>query len=258
MNLGITNKNALVLGGSQGLGAAIATRLAEEGARVTIVGRDSSKLEKTAHRIGFDCQYIEADLSSKGSPEKIMEAFQQFGATPDILINNCGGPQPSSASAVATEDIAAQIQPMLLSIIQLSQLALQPMIEKRWGRIITIASSGVISPIANLAVSNTLRSGLVSWHKTAANEVAPFGVTMNVVAPGRIDTSRVRFLDEKRAANAGQTPDEAKQTALQTIPAGRYGNVNEFAAPVAFLASELASYITGVTLRIDGGMVQVP
>lgn len=256
MNLKITGKTALVLGGSQGLGKAIAEQLAAEGARVVIVGRDAAKLDVVARNIGNDCLFLKSDLTQGSAAKSIFGKVTTMVGPPEILINNCGGPSPSLASEVSIQDIEKQIQPMLLSIIELSQLVLTSMKQNNWGRVVTIASSGAIAPIPNLAVSNTLRAGLVAWNKTAAAEMAAFGITMNVVAPGRIDTERVRSLDANKAASLDQSVEKAKASSLKNIPAGRYGTAEEFAAAATFLASEPASYITGVTLRIDGGLVK--
>jgi len=247
MDLGISGKNALVIGGTQGLGRAIAEGLASEGAKVTIIGRTETKLKKAAGEIGNDCQYIVGDLSHPATPRDIFKTLETRNSVPDILINNCGGPAPAMAKDVAIEDIRAQIQPMVLSIIELSQLAISYMKEKHWGRIVTITSSGVIAPLPNLVISNSLRSAVVAWNKTAASEVAGDGITMNIVVPGRIDTDRVKSLDQNASKNSGKT--------VEIIPVGRYGRPDEFAAPAVFLTSHLAAYITGTTIRIDGGMI---
>src|SRR5215210_5435701 len=145
---------------------------------------------------------------------------------------------------------------MVAPIFRLASLVLPGMLERRWGRILTIASSGVVQPIPNLVISNALRASLVGWSKTLASEVAKEGVIVNVVLPGRIETDRVGELDAANAKAQGKTPDEIAVAARAMIPAGRYGRVEEFADTVCFLASERASYITGSMIRVDGGAVR--
>jgi 3-oxoacyl-[acyl-carrier protein] reductase len=141
-------------------------------------------------------------------------------------------------------------------IMHVTDLVLPNMRAKRWGRVITSTSSGVVAPIPNLGISNTLRSALVGWSKTLAREVAADGITVNMVLPGRIATGRIRQLDEARAAREGKTVEEIVKLSTDTIPIQRYGEPEEFANAIAFLASSKASYITGTMLRVDGGMIQ--
>jgi 3-oxoacyl-[acyl-carrier protein] reductase len=145
---------------------------------------------------------------------------------------------------------------MVVPIFKLAGLVLPGMLERRWGRILTIASSGVVQPIPNLVISNALRASLVGWSKTLASEVAKDGVTVNLVLPGRIETDRVGELDAINAKAQGKTPEDVAAAARATIPAGRYGRVEEFAEVVCFLASERASYVTGSMIRVDGGAVR--
>jgi 3-oxoacyl-[acyl-carrier protein] reductase len=141
-------------------------------------------------------------------------------------------------------------------MMYITDLVLPGMRAKRWGRIITSTSSGVVAPIPNLGISNTLRSALVGWSKTLAREVAGDGITVNVVLPGRIATGRIRQLDEARAQREGKTVQEILKDSTSSIPMRRYGDPEEFANAVTFLASKRASYITGTMLRVDGGMIQ--
>ena len=145
---------------------------------------------------------------------------------------------------------------MVLSVITLTDALLPGMITRKWGRILTVVSSGVIQPIPVLGVSNTLRNALVGWSKTLSGEVAAHGITANVLVPGRIDTERVRLTDEAVAKREGITVEEARKRSFATIPLGRYGTTAEFGALAAFAASVPASYITGAMLRADGGIVR--
>jgi 3-oxoacyl-[acyl-carrier protein] reductase len=174
----------------------------------------------------------------------------------DILIANTGGPPARTALNVKPEEWMPQFQAMVVPIFTLASLVLPGMRERAWGRIVTIASSGVVQPIPNLVISNALRSSIVGWSKTLATEVAKDGITVNLVLPGRIQTDRVEELDAANAKAQGKSVDEIAEAARATIPAGRYGRVEEFADTVCFLASERASYITGSMIRVDGGAVR--
>jgi 3-oxoacyl-[acyl-carrier protein] reductase len=173
----------------------------------------------------------------------------------EILFNNSGGPPPSSAAGQSSELWHQYFDSIVVGVIAVTDRVLPAMRRGRWGRIVTNASSGVITPIPNLAFSNALRLSLVGWSKTLATEVAANGITVNVVVPGRIATGRVRALDEARAKREGTTVQAAAAASAATIPVGRYGYPEEYAAAVAFLASAPASFITGTILRVDGGQI---
>ena len=150
---------------------------------------------------------------------------------------------------------SAQFQSMVLSVIAITDRVLPGMRERGWGRVITSTTSGVVTPIPNLGISNALRSSLLGWSKTLAREVARDGVTANIVVPGRIGTDRIRFLDQAKAQREGRSPEDVTKESTSSIPAGRYGDPAEYADAVAFLASTRASYITGSVLRVDGGLI---
>ena len=260
MNLGIEKKNALVLASSQGLGLGIATRLCAEGANVLISGRSTDKLAAAAEDLGAtgpgSAQFVKVDLFDVTAAETLYAAAQEKLGNVDILVNNTGGPPPSD---VATPDTALwhkQIDAMLIRVIEITNLCVGDMKQSGWGRVLTIASAGVLQPIPNLAMSNTIRSALVGWNKSLSNEVARHGITANMLLPGRIDTERVAQLDAATAEKLGITVDEAVAAARATIPMRRYGTVSEFAAVGAFLVSEPASYLTGSLIRCDGGLVK--
>ncbi|MCC8972632.1 SDR family oxidoreductase, partial [Bradyrhizobium brasilense] len=173
----------------------------------------------------------------------------------DILVNNTGGPPPTPVSGQSPDAWSKNFNAMVLSVVALTDRVLPAMKEKKWGRVITSTSSGVEAPILNLGLSNALRSSLVGWSKTLAREVAPFSITANIVLPGRIATSRIRFLDEAKAKHENRTVDSVVQESTASIPLGRYGTPNEYGDVVAFLASARASYITGSIIPVDGGYI---
>jgi 3-oxoacyl-[acyl-carrier protein] reductase len=256
VNLGIEGKTALVVGATGGLGGAVARALAAEGARVTVAGRSEEAAARVADEIaaaGGEALGVRLDLTEEPSVHAALEATHARFGDVDILFNNSGGPPPTTAAGQPLELWREQFEAMVVGVIGLTDRVLPGMRSRRWGRILTNTSSGVVAPLPNLALSNALRLSLVGWSKTLAREVAADGVTVNIVIPGRISTGRVRALDEARASREGTSVDAAVASAIAAIPAGRYGDPDEYAAAVAFLASEPAAYITGTMLRVDGG-----
>lgn len=256
MDLGLKGKTALVLGGGGGLGSAIARQLAAEGANVTVGDIDPAAVEKTVTSLsggkGLALPWDLADLSViDGNIAKIEAAFGPV----DILVNNTGGPPPTPASGQDPALWTKSFQSMVLSVIAITDRVLPAMRKKKWGRIVTSTSSGVISPIPNLGISNALRLSLVGWSKTLAREVGGDGITANIVLPGRIATDRIKFLDEAKAKREGRPVEQVSAESTASIPAGRYGNPEEYADVVAFLASTRASYLNGSTIRVDGGFI---
>jgi 3-oxoacyl-[acyl-carrier protein] reductase len=258
MDLGLSGKRALVLSSSRGLGLGIAQALAAEGADVMLTARSADRLKAAAETInarGKGRAHTHAgDLA--GGVEAIHRAAVEALGGIDVLVANTGGPPARTALAVKPEEWTPQFQAMVAPVFHLASLVLPGMQERRWGRLVTVASSGVIQPIPNLAMSNALRSAILGWSKTLAAEVAKDGITVNLVLPGRIDTDRLAELDAANAKAQGKTVEEVSAAAIGTIPVGRYGRVEEFGDVVAFLASERASYITGSMIRIDGGMIR--
>lgn len=259
MDLGIKGKRALVLAGGGGLGSAIARCLADEGAIAVIADADGESAAAARQRIteaGGRAHSVQWDLADLSIVQRQLDACKALaGGTFDILINNTGGPPPAEASGIPAEDWKAYFESMVLSIVSITDALLPSMKQRKWGRVITSTSSGVITPIRNLALSNSLRSALVGWSKTLAGEVGASGVTVNVVVPGRIATQRIRKLDESKAAREGTSVQCVQEQSTASIPLRRYGEPVEYARAVTFLASEAASYITGSTLRVDGGLV---
>jgi 3-oxoacyl-[acyl-carrier protein] reductase len=260
VDLGIAGKRALVLGGNRGIGFGIAQALAAEGVHVAITGRDATRSAAavSALKANATVQVESAALDLARTDELPTFAgalTARFGPI-DILVNNTGGPDYGGASDRSAAEWSARFQDMILSVIVLTDALLPAMRRRRWGRILTVISSGVIQPIPILGMSNALRASLVGWSKTLSAEIAPDGVTANILVPGRIDTERVRLTDEANAAKLGISADEAKKRSTATIPLGRYGTIAEFGATAAFVASQHASYMTGAMIRLDGGIVR--
>jgi 3-oxoacyl-[acyl-carrier protein] reductase len=258
MDLGLRGKTALVLAGGGGLGRAIAKSLASEGANVAVAGIGSDSLGATLvelKAIGGKSLSLVWDLADLSVIDTNITKIESELGGVDILINNTGGPPPTAAFGVDPAVWGKQFQSMVLSVIAITDRVLPGMKTRSWGRILTSTSSGVISPIPNLAISNALRLSLVGWSKTLAREVGKDGITANIVVPGRIATARTAALDNAKARREERSVDQVAAESQGTIPLGRYGKPQEYADVVAFLASERAAYITGSVVRVDGGMI---
>ncbi len=260
MDYGLTGKRALMLASSRGLGLGIAEALAGEGVNVLLCGRSEDKLAVAVDTINAKGQgkadFTTIDLGDAGSAQALFDvAAGKLGGV-DILVNNTGGPPPGSVSGPDADLWRAQFETMVLRVFEMTDLCLPAMRQAGWGRVITVGSSGVVQPIPNLGMSNALRSALVGWSKTLSTEVAGDGITVNMVIPGRIHTERVDELDAAASKRTGNSVEEVSAASRGTIPAGRYGKVEEFAAVAAFLASQGASYVTGSVVRCDGGAIR--
>jgi 3-oxoacyl-[acyl-carrier protein] reductase len=260
MDLGIKDKRALVLSSSRGLGFAVGAALADEGATVFLVGRTRERLAAAADKINARgrgrATPIVADLAKPADIQALIAAVEGAAGGADILVNNTGGPPAMPAVAMTVDDLRAQFEIMVASVIGITNRLLPGMRARKWGRVLTIASSGALQPIPNLALSNTLRLSLLGWSKTLAAEVAADGVTVNVILPGRIQTERLNEIDQHTAKVTQTSVEEVVEASKRTIPMGRYGSVEELGAVAAFLASVPAAYVTGSVVRVDGGYMK--
>jgi len=259
VDLGLRDKVALIGGSSQGLGKAAAEELAREGAHVVLCARSADKLRETADALeefGVDVLAIPTDLSDQQSVEALVEdALERFGRV-DVLVTNSGGPP---AGPFETHDVSAwraAWHGTFESVLHLVRLLLPGMRERGWGRIVNVTSIAVKQPVDGLILSNALRAGVTGFARTLANEVAPFGVTVNNVLPGYTATKRLGVLAESIAQQRSTTTRAAWARWEEEIPMGRVGEPAELAAMIAFLASERASYITGQSVAVDGGWVR--
>jgi 3-oxoacyl-[acyl-carrier protein] reductase len=256
MDLELRGKSAMVWGASRGLGLAIAECLAAEGASVGLIARSRDKLAAAAARIqsqGGKATAIAADLGRWSEVEAALKGIRQAFGDPDIVVLNSGGPPPVTVSTVDADLWRAQFEVMVLNQMRLTEAVLPAMRGKGFGRILSISSTSIVEPFEALALSNSLRAALAGWLKTLASEVASDGVTVNLLLPGSFATERVRALDLHAAEQAGVSAEEIRSANIKGIPARRYGEPQEFGYLAGFLASPKAGYITGASLRIDGG-----
>lgn len=255
MDLGIAGRTAVVTGAGGGLGAAIVRALANEGAKVAACDISGEALETNLRDLDGQVGRYVFDLADAEATEDTVTRVRSDLGTPGILVGITGGPPPSPAAQTPVEDWEYYFTSLVSPVIRLTGLLLPDMREQGWGRIVTSASSGVVTPIPDLAISNGLRASLVGWSKTLAGEVAADGVTVNVVVPGRIETQRIRALDEAKAQRDGVPVGQVSAASTASIPTRRYGKPEEYADAVTFLSSDRASYINGAMIRVDGGLI---
>lgn len=260
MDLGISGRVALVCGSSSGLGRAVAQLFAQEGCRVALNGRDDRRLKQALDLISraghADVEAFRADVSVPVEAEDLVNRVRERFGSVDILVCNAGGPPAVQFATAQPENWQAALELNLLSTIHLCRAAVPVMRKHRWGRIICITSIAAKQPMAGLILSTTARAGVLGFAKTLADELAADGITVNTVCPGYVRTDRVEDLAKQRSRQTQRTTAEEIQTFVADIPVGRMGEPEEFASAVAFLASERASYITGVALQVDGGYIR--
>jgi 3-oxoacyl-[acyl-carrier protein] reductase len=242
MDLGLKGRTAIVCGASAGLGLATAEALAGEGANVTMFARRRELLEREADRLG--ALAVRGDVTNPRDLSAVVErTLEAFGGI-DIVVWNSGGPPPGPATSMSPHDVEEAVELLLIPAIRLVELCLPHLVQSDGGRIILFTSSAVKEPTEHLALSNTVRPGVTGWAKSLARELGPQGVTVNCIAPGRIETARLAQL----------YPDGPSEGDLKQIPLGRWGTPQEFGAIACFLASDRASYVTGTTVVVDGGL----
>jgi 3-oxoacyl-[acyl-carrier protein] reductase len=260
MDLGLRDRVAIVAAASRGIGFAAARELAREGARVFLCSRDEERARAAAAQIseetGAEVLGVRADVTSGEDAERFVRLAEERAGRVDVLVNNAGGPPSTTFADADLEMYRRAFELNALSAIRLAQLTVPGMRERRWGRIINITSISVKQPIIGLLLSNTVRAGLTGWAKTLSTEVAADNVTVNSVAPGYTLTERQNELAEARGRATGKTKEELIAMWEAEIPMRRLASAEEIGAAVAFLASERASYITGVTLQVDGGWIR--
>jgi 3-oxoacyl-[acyl-carrier protein] reductase len=260
VDLGLTGRVALVAASSRGLGKATAMQLAAEGAKVMISGRHEGELEASAAEIGgetgAEVAYWVADVTRGEDVQGLVDRTTgRFGRL-DVLITNAGGPPAGNFDAFEDADWQGAFELNLLSVVRLVRAGLPHMREKGYGRIVNVASSSIKQPLENLILSNVFRAAVLGLSKSLSAELAPDGILINTLGPGRIATDRLTSMQESMAEEAGIPVGEMRARSEAQIPLGRHGRPEEFARIAAFLASEANTYVTGQALLVDGGMVR--
>jgi 3-oxoacyl-[acyl-carrier protein] reductase len=260
VDLGLRGKVALVAASSKGLGRAIAEELAAEGVSLVMCARGKDALDQTAASIREKSDVkvvaIAADVSSSADASRVASTALAEFARVDILVTNSGGPPSGSFESFSAESWDAATRLLLTSAVELTRAVLPGMKERRWGRILNVTSIAAKQPIEGLMLSNSLRAAVIGFARTLANEVAPFGITVNNLLPGFTRTDRVTQLAQAAAQKSGGSDGGIVAKWEKEIPMGRLGEPREFAALAAFLASERASYITGSSIAVDGGWIR--
>jgi 3-oxoacyl-[acyl-carrier protein] reductase len=249
---------AIVMAATKGLGRGCAEALARQGFRLVICARDQQGVDEAVAALrdgGADAVGCAADVSKLDDIRGVFQVADQTYGRVDALVANAGGPPPGAFESLSEDAWRQAFELTLMSAVRAISMAIPRMRAAGYGRIIVLGSSSVRMPLPNLALSNVFRPGLVGAVKTLAVELARDGITVNMVSPGRVDTDRVRSLDEGRAKREETTYEEARSRSERTIPMGRYGRPADVGELVAFLASEQAGYITGQSILVDGGLV---
>jgi 3-oxoacyl-[acyl-carrier protein] reductase len=256
MELGLKGKRAIVMAASRGLGYASALGLAREGCKLVVCSRDPARIEAAAAAIvketGAEVKALVADVSSASEAARLVDAARSAYGGVEIVVHNAGGPPSGETLQMTDEQWQKAFEQNLLSFTRIVSAAVPEMKKAGYGRVLTIASSSIKQPIPNLALSNALRAGVWGLAKTLSRELAPQGILVNVIAPGRIDTERIAELDQASAQRTGKSVEDVRKTSIAGIPLGRLGRPEELANLVVFLASEAGSYITGQAITVDG------
>jgi len=257
MDLSIKGKNAIVCASSQGLGKSAAVDLAKEGVNLAICSRNKDKINLVKEEIEQTSDVkvvaIEADLSSEKDISALFQEAKKELKRIDILINNNGGPPPSTFEELTDEDWQKTFNSTMMSAIRLSKLVLPDMKKNKWGRIINISSVSVKTPVNGLFLSNSIRMGVLGWAKALSDEVAPHGITVNSVCPGTTKTERIEQILNAQSESSGKDKSEIEEAMANSIPMLRIGEASDLSALITFLASEKASYMTGLAVQVDGG-----
>jgi 3-oxoacyl-[acyl-carrier protein] reductase len=260
MDLGLRGKVALVAAASKGLGRAVAEELAGEGASVIMCARGQGALDAARDEIvrktRADVRAVAADVATLEGIERVARLALDTHGRVDILVNNAGGPPSGPFETHPWSEWEKAVQLTLRSAVELTRHVLPGMRERKWGRVLNITSIAVKQPVDGLMLSNSVRAAVTGWARTLANEVATDGVTVNNVLPGYTETDRVTQLNAARAASEGVDTSEIQRRIDAQIPMRRMGDAREFAAVVAFLASERASYVTAQSIPVDGGWIR--
>ena len=261
MDLGMTNRVAMVAASSRGLGKAAALSLAREGCRVSICGRHPAVLATTLEELqainpAAKHLFITCDVSREADLARWFRATEEGLGPVEILVTNTGGPPAATFLELSEEAWASGVQSTLLNVVRLSRLVLPGMRARKWGRIVHITSLVAKQPLPLLTISSTLRAGISGLTKAMATEFAKDQVTINALLPGHIHTDRQTHLAQIRAEQEGISLEQALELTQATIPLGRFGKPQEIGDAVAFLCSERAAYITGASLQVDGGIIQ--
>jgi 3-oxoacyl-[acyl-carrier protein] reductase len=260
MDLGLRGKVALVAASSRGLGRAVAAELAAEGCDLVMCARGADALAEAAEAVqresGVRVAAIPADLTEPAEVERVVREGRERLGPVQILVTNTGGPPAGPFESHSRETWDQAVRQNLVSVLELVRAVLPGMRERRWGRIVNVTSIAVKQPVDGLILSNAVRAAVTGFARTLANEVAELGITVNNVMPGYTRTDRVDQLARRNAELKGTTPDEAAAAWTREIPMNRLGDPREFAAMVAFLCSERASYTTGASIPVDGGWIR--
>ena len=257
MDINLKRKRAIVCGSTQGIGKGAAQELASLGASVTLVARNEASLRKVKEELDISAgqhhETLAVDFSVAADVKEKVGAYVNQAGPIHILVNNTGGPKGGAILDAELQEFVNTFSQHLLCNHILARIVIPGMKSERYGRIVNIISTSVKQPIPGLGVSNTVRAAVASWAKTLAGEVAPFGITVNNVLPGMTRTGRLDYVIRARSERSGKTVEAVTQEMMAEIPAGRFGEPHELGAVIAFLCSPAASYVNGISIRVDGG-----